>query len=199
MRFGLDFAAGYSAGLFIDQRANRAFLRRSGVRRLLNTFAYTCSFSVAAALGGAKTTNIDLSKKSLDRGRANFALNAIDITPHRFHADDVLEVLPRLARRGEVFDAIVLDPPTFSRGARGRKWQVERDLEGLLLSALELAAPQARVLLSTNCTALDRRALEAIARHCLKATRRGATFHQEASLPDIPEGSAAQTLWLLLK
>jgi 23S rRNA (cytosine1962-C5)-methyltransferase len=199
MRFGLDFAAGYSAGLFIDQRANRAFLRRAGVRRLLNTFAYTCSFSVAAALGGAATTNIDLSKKSLERGRANFALNSLDPTAHRFYADDVFDVLPRLARRNESFDAIILDPPTFSRGNKGRKWQVERDFEGLLLSALELAAPQARVLISTNCTSFNRRALETIARRCLKANRRTATFHQEPALPDMPPEFAPQTLWLLLK
>ena len=199
MRFGLDFATGYSTGLFIDQRANRAFLRRAGVGRLLNTFAYTCSFSVAAALGGAVTTSIDLSKKSIERGRANFALNGLDATAHHFYANDVLEVLPRLARRGELFDAIILDPPTFSRGNKGRKWQVESDLEGLLLSALELAAPQARVLISTNCTRLNRRALEAISRHCLKATRRAATFHQEPVLPDIPPEFAAQTLWLLLR
>lgn len=199
MRFGLDFGAGYSAGLFIDQRANRAYVRRSGVRRLLNTFAYTCSFSVAAALAGAETTSIDLSKKSLDRGRENFALNGLDATTHRFHADDVLDVLPRLARKGERFDAIILDPPTFSRGNKGRRFQVERDLETLLLAALELAEPRAKILLSTNCTRLNRRALEAVARFCLKATRRAADFHAEPPLPDIPAESAAQTLWLLLR
>lgn len=199
MRFGLDFAAGYSAGLFIDQRANRTLIRRSSVRRLLNTFAYTCSFSVAAALAGAETVSIDLSRKSLDRGRANFALNAIDAAPHRFLADDVLEVLPRLARRGEQFDAIILDPPTFSRGNKGRRFQVERDLETLLIAALEVAAPRARILLSTNCTRLTRRSLETIARYALKGTRRAADFHSEAPLPDIPADTAAQTLWLTLK
>ena len=196
MRFGLDFAAGYSAGLFIDQRANRAVIRRAGVRRLLNTFAYTCSFSVAAALAGAETTSVDLSKKSIDRGRANFALNEIDPAKHQLIADDVLDVLPRLARRGEKFDAIILDPPTFSRGNKGRKWQVENDFADLLSSALEIAAPKARILLSTNCTRLDRRALEAIARWCLKTHRLAATFHQEPALPDLPAQFAAQTLWL---
>ena len=198
MRFGLDFAAGYSAGLFIDQRPNRAFVRRAGVRRMLNTFAYTCSFSVAAAMEGAETVSVDLSKKSIDRGRANFALNALDTAAHRFIADDVLDVLPRLARRGEKFDAIILDPPTFSRGNKGRKWQVEHDFESLLLAALDLAAPKARVLLSTNCTRLDRRALEAIARFCLKSARRAATFHQEPPQPDVPAPFAAQTLWLCM-
>lgn len=199
MRFGLDFAAGYSAGLFIDQRANRALLRQAPPRRLLNTFAYTCSFSVTAALAGAETVSIDLSKKSLDRGRANFALNALDPASHRFLADDVLDVLPRLARRGEQFDAIVLDPPTFSRGHKGRRFQVERDMETLLIAALEVAMPRARILLSTNCTRLQRRALEAVARFALKATRRAADLRTEPTLPDIPADCAAQTLWLMLK
>jgi len=199
MRFGLDFGAGYSAGLFIDQRANRAFVRRIAPRRLLNTFAYTCSFSVAAALAGAETVSIDLSKKSLDRGRENLALNSLDASTHRFYADDVLDVLPRFARKGETFDAIILDPPTFSRGNKGRRFQVERDLEALLFAAFEVAAPRAKILLSTNCTRLNRRALEAIARFTLKATRRAADFHAESPLPDVPPEAAAQTLWLSLK
>ena len=199
MKFGLDFAAGYSAGLFIDQRANRALVRHGGARRLLNTFAYTCSFSVAAALAGAETVSIDLSRKSLDRGRENFALNGRDPAGHRFLADDVLDVLPRLARRGELFDAIILDPPTFSRGNKGRRFQVERDFETLLVAALEVAAPRAKLLLSTNCTRLTRRALESIARFALKATRCAADLRTEPALPDVPADAAAQTLWLLLK
>jgi 23S rRNA (cytosine1962-C5)-methyltransferase len=192
VRYGLDFGAGYSAGLFIDQRANRAYVRRIAPRRLLNTFAYTCSFSVVAALAGATTVSVDLSKKSIDRGRENFALNGLDAAAHRFYADDVLDILPRLARKNELFDAIILDPPTFSRGNKGRRFQVEQDLEALLVAALELAAPGARVLLSTNCTRLHRRALESIARFALKATRRAADFHAEPPLPDIPAEAAAR-------
>jgi 23S rRNA (cytosine1962-C5)-methyltransferase len=199
MRFGLDFGAGYSAGLFIDQRANRAFVRRAAPRRVLNTFAYTCSFSVAAALAGAETVSVDLSKKSIDRGRENFALNQLDAAKHRFYADDVLDVLPRLARKKETFDVIILDPPTISRGNKGRRFQVEEDLEALLALALELAAPGAKILLSTNCTRLNRRALETIARFAFKTTRRAADFHVEPPLPDITADAGAQTLWLLLK
>ena len=199
VRYGLDFGAGYSAGLFIDQRANRAFVQRAAPPRLLNTFAYTCSFSVVAALAGAKTVSIDLSKKSIDRGRENFALNGLDAGAHRFYADDVLDVLPRLGRKQEQFDILILDPPTFSRGNKGRRFQVEQDLEALLIAALELAAPRAKILLSTNCTRLHRRALESIARFAFKATRRAADFHAEPALPDIPAEAAAQTLWLLLK
>jgi 23S rRNA (cytosine1962-C5)-methyltransferase len=199
MQFGIDFEAGYSAGLFLDQRANRALLRTAPAKRLLNTFAYSCSFSVAAALGGAETVSVDLSRKSLDRGRANFELNRLDPKPHRFLADDVLEVLPRLARRGETFDAIILDPPTFSRGNKGRRFQVEQDFQDLVIAAMELAAERARILLSTNCLRLSRRALEAIGRFCLKATRRSGDFRAEPALPDIPAGHGAESLWLLLK
>ena len=199
VRYGIDFGAGYSAGLFLDQRANRAFVRQRAPRRLLNTFAYTCSFSVVAALAGAQTVSIDLSKKSLDRGRENFALNALPPEGHRFLADDVLDVLPRLERRGEKFDAIILDPPTFSRGNRGRRWQVEEQIEGLLAAALEVAAPAASILISTNCTKLDRRALERATRFVMKTARRGGDFHHEPPLPDFPAGEGAQTLWLHLR
>ena len=199
VRYGIDFGAGYSAGLFIDQRANRAFVRQRAPKRLLNTFAYTCSFSVVAALAGARAVSVDLSKKSLDRGRENFALNGLLLEGHRFLADDVLDVLPRLERRGEKFDLIVLDPPTFSRGNRGRRWQVEEQIEDLLSAALELAEPAASILISTNCTKLDRQALERTARFALKAARRGGDFHREPPLADFPPGEGAQTLWLHLR
>ena len=199
VRYGLDFVAGYSAGLYIDQRRNRLFLRSRRPKRLLNTFAYTASFSVIAALEGATTTSLDLSKKSLARGQENFRLNGLDPETHSFIADDVLEVLPRLSRRGEKYDGIILDPPTFSRGEKGRRFQVEHDFEALLSAALELAAPGASLLLSTNCAKLTRPALETIARFCLKLARRQGSFHAEPDLPDIPGDAAARTVWLLLR
>ena len=197
--YGLDFGAGYSAGLFLDQRENRQFVRRMAPQRMLNCFAYTCSFSVVAALAGAKTLSIDLSKKSLNRGRDNFALNRIATDGHRFIADDVLSVLPRLARKGELFDAIILDPPTFSRSHTGKSWQVEHDFEKLLLAALEVAERDARILLSTNCTRLDERALQTMGRFCLKATRRGGSLQATAHLPDFPPGVAARSVWIILR
>ena len=200
VNFGIDFGAGYSAGLFPDQRANRAHLRRCAPRRLLNTFAYTCSFSTVAALAGAETLSVDLSRKSLDRGRGNFTLNGLDPERgHRFLADDVLEVLPRLARRGEKFDAIVLDPPTFSRGNKGRRWQVEQDFEDLLAAALEVATRDARILLSTNCAKLAPGILERMGRHVLKLTRRTGEFQRQPQPPDFPPGHGARTLWLSLR
>ena len=108
-------------------------------------------------------------------------------------------MLPRLARKGEKFDVIVLDPPTFSRSHRGKTFQVEQDFEDLLLAALEVAARNAHILLSTNCSTLGERALEVMGRFCLKATRRAGTFHREQPLPDFPPGVGAATMWLSLR
>ena len=149
-------------------------------RRICSTAsAYTCSFSVAAATVGAKTVSIDLSKKSLARGRENFALNRLPTIGHQFIADDVMEVLPRLARKGEKFDVIILDPPTFSRSHRGKAFQVEQDFEKLLLASAGGGG--------TGCaySSLDKlhgsrtRGLEVMARFCLKTARRAGAFHQE--------------------
>lgn len=199
LSYGIDFGAGYSVGFFIDQRENRRFVRDLVPGTLLNCFAYTCSFSVAAATVGAKTVNVDLSKKSLARGRENFALNSLPTTAHRFLADDVLSVLPRLARKGEKFDVIILDPPTFSRSHTGKAFKVERDFETLLLAALEVGERNAKILLSTNCATLQERALEVMGRFCLKATRRAGDFHREPRLPDFPPGAGAATVWLSLR
>src|SRR6184192_2041800 len=89
LKFGIDFGTGYSPGLFLDQRENRRYVRHISPKRLLNCFAYTCSFSVSAAYVGAATFNIDLSKNYLARGRENFAFNCLPTVEHRFIADDV--------------------------------------------------------------------------------------------------------------
>ena len=199
LKFGIDFGAGYSIGLFLDQRENRSYARAAAPRRLLNCFAYTCSFSISAAIRGGTTLNIDISKKSLARGRENFALNGLPTDDHRFIADDVRPILRRMARRGEKFDMIILDPPTFARASRRKAFRVESDFEDLLLATLEIAGRDARVLLSTNRATLQERALEGMARHCLKKLRRAGTLQRPPRPPDFPAGSGASTVWLTLR
>src|SRR5437588_11408052 len=189
LKFGIDFGAGYSVGLFVDQRENRRFVRQTKPKRLLNCFAYTCSFSVAAASVGAQTVNVDLSKKSLARGRQNFVLNSLSTEGHKFIADDVRPVLQRLARGGEKFDMIILDPPTFSRTKGGKAFHVESDFEDLLIDALELAERDGRILLSTNCETLNEQALERFSRYCLKLSRMSGTIHRQPSPMDFPSGA----------
>jgi len=197
VRFGLDFAAGYSAGLFIDQRANRARVQALRPKRFLNTFAYTCSFSVVAAKAGAETVSVDLSRRSLTRGEDNFRRNDLDPKQgHRFIADDVLAVLPRLARRGDKFDVIILDPPTFSRNQEGEAFQVQKDFDGLVALALDIAVPGANILLSVNHSAMRVADLERSARSALKIAGRSGRFLAATPLPDFPPGHGAKTVWV---
>ena len=199
LKFGIDFRAGFSVGLFPDQRENRSFVRQIAPKRLLNCFAYTCSFSVSAAYVGATTLNIDLSKKSLARGRANFALNSLPAMGHRFIAEDVMAVLPRLGAKGEKFDVIILDPPTFSRSPRGKTFHVEDDFEKIFVDSLELTERNSHVLVSTNCSTLREHALEVMARYGLKAARRAGTLRRSPPLPDFPPGTGASSIWLTLR
>jgi 23S rRNA (cytosine1962-C5)-methyltransferase len=199
LKFGIDFGAGFSVGLFPDQRENRSFVRQIAPKHVLNCFAYTCSFSVSAAYVGATTLNIDLSKKSLARGRENFALNSLSTMGHRFIADDVMAVLPRLAGKREKFDVIILDPPTFSRSLRGKTFHVEDDFEKLLVDSLELTEQNSHVLVSTNCSTLREHALEVMARYGLKTARRVGTLRRSPVLPDFPPGRGASSIWLTLR
>ena len=130
----VDFQAGYSQGIFIDQREQKktvAELVQPG-QRMLNLFAYTCMFSVVAARRGAVTTSVDLSRNFLDWGQRNFALNGLDPKEHFFCRGDAAGWLERFAQKGRTWDGIVLDPPTFSRNDKGAVFRVERDLGALV-------------------------------------------------------------------
>ncbi len=158
--YQIDFVGSYSQGIFLDQRDNRLALRRRlrPGTSVLNCFAYTCAFSVAAAAAGARTTSVDLSRRSLDWGKENFRLNGFDLDApdggHRFLAGDVFEVLARLARQGQRFDIVVLDPPTFSRDRRGKVFRVGDDFGTLAALAAPLLTPDGALLCSCNARSL---------------------------------------------
>jgi 23S rRNA (cytosine1962-C5)-methyltransferase len=144
--------ADLSTGLFTDARPLRA-----GVRdhtpvggRVLNTFAYTCGFGLNAALGGAGTVkNVDLSRKVLAWGQENYALSGLRAPDTDFLHGDVFEWLGRLARRGDAFELVILDPPSFARGKAG-VWRAERDYARLAALAAAVTMPGGRLLALTN-------------------------------------------------
>ncbi len=163
IQFLTSFSTGYSVGLFLDQRENRrrwlaGALERGGAGRgiegrrpeVLNTFAYTCGFSVCAAKAGARVTSLDLSRHYLDWGRRNFSANGLDPSDHDFIYGDVGDWLGRLEKKNRSFDAIILDPPTFSRSKEWGVFRVEHDLPRLLGIGLRLLRPAGLVFASSN-------------------------------------------------
>ena len=152
--YEVDFSAGYSQGLFLDQRNNRLEVaRRARGKRILNCFAYTCGFSVAAALAGAQsTTSIDLSRSCLEWGKRNFLLNdiALDASEHYFCRGDVFEWLNQFSRKKRLFDGVILDPPSFSRSKKGSIFTVEKDYPRLVSAALKLVERGGWILACCN-------------------------------------------------
>ena len=157
LRFEISFTSGYSQGIFLDQRDNRRRLieTTSPGTTVLNTFAYTGAFSVAAASAGAVTTTLDLSQPYLDWARRNLELNAIDPVAHHFCKGDTFHWLRRFAKQGRTFDIVILDPPTFSRDKDGKVFRVERDYGQLAALAERCLSPHGTLLACTNCRQLD--------------------------------------------
>jgi 23S rRNA (cytosine1962-C5)-methyltransferase len=149
---------GLSTGLFLDQRANRQRVRAAAAgKAVANLFAYTCAFTVEAALGGARrTVSIDASAVALERGSANLKHAGVeDDGKHTFVRDDAFAWLKRAMRRGESWDLIVLDPPSYSTTKRGR-FVAEDDYISLASSAMGILATGGRFLACTNHRGISR-------------------------------------------
>ncbi len=184
---GLPFAVrlgdGLSTGLFLDQRDNRRRVRqRSGGASVLNLFSYTCGFTVAAVAGGAaRTVSVDASGAALDRGRLNLdGLGAGTTEAHRFVRADAFEWLARAGRRGETFDVVCCDPPTYATGSQGR-WTSGAAWASLTAMCVKVLAPGGTLLVTSNDRRMTRAAFRAF-------VRRGAADAGRAwtSLKDLP-------------
>lgn len=151
-------------GLFLDHRQARAMVRDAAKgRRVLNLFAYTGAFSVYAAAGGAReVVTLDLSNTYLDWAEDNLRLNGLMSDRQRIVRDDAVAWMAEGVRRGERYDLIVLDPPTFSNSKKMRDvLDVRRDHPRLLTDALDLLEDDGWLLFSTNARTFrfDRRGL----------------------------------------
>jgi 23S rRNA (cytosine1962-C5)-methyltransferase len=156
LRFAVDLANELHTGLFLDQRANRlAFRARCAGQRVLNLFAYTGAFSVAAAAGGAAAvTTVDAAPKVLERARDNFRRNGIDPQAHEFLAGDCFPLLDRLARDGRRFEVVLMDPPSFST-VRASRFTTSGGTAELVHKALALLPPGGLLVASSNHQKVD--------------------------------------------
>lgn len=151
LKFELKTTQGLSAGLFLDQRANRAWVKKnSSDRKVLNLYSYTCGFSLAAAAGNAnEVCSVDVSSKFLDWGKRNFQQNDLNPENYEFWAQDCVLFLKGAVKRQRRFDLIIADPPSFGR-SKDSVFRIEKDWPELLDLCLSVLNPGGKILFSTN-------------------------------------------------
>ncbi len=149
-KFKVNLVDYLDTGLFLDHRETRQMVARvASGKRLLNLFAYTCSFSVHAALAGASfTKSVDMSNTYTEWGRDNFLLNGIPLQHHAIIRADCLKFLEE---EKETYDLIVIDPPTISRSKKMEEmFDIQVDYIELITQALKLLTPKGTIFFSTN-------------------------------------------------
>jgi 23S rRNA (cytosine1962-C5)-methyltransferase len=173
VRFLIRPGGDLSVGLFLDMRDTRGWLRHNiEGRTALNAFAYTCGFGVVATLGGSdRVVNLDLSRRVLDWGESNYRANNLLPKKFDFINGDVFDWFTRLARRGDAFDCVILDPPSFATSKFSR-FSAATNYDELVESAVKLLAPDGLLLACCNHAKLERRMfLGAIKRGLTRAGR----------------------------
>ena len=151
VNFKLQLSAGYSPGLFLDQRSNRSWVQKNAAgKKILNLFSYTSLFSVYAALGKAEqVTTVDVSANFLNWSRENFKLNHLEAEKYEFFSQDSLLFLKGSIKRGRKWDLIICDPPSFGR-SKDSVWKIEKDLPELASLLMECLAPSGKILFTCN-------------------------------------------------
>ncbi|MEE9303131.1 MAG: class I SAM-dependent methyltransferase [Thiotrichaceae bacterium] len=153
LRFNISLGKNRNTGLFLDMRKGRQWVQQqSKGKRVLNLFAYTCGFSVAAIAGGATSVfNVDMSSAALKIGRDNHRLNQQELKQVSFEKLNIFKSFGRLKRRGP-FDLLICDPPTFQRGSV----DIERDYPKILRRLNQFMAPGATLMLCLNAPELGK-------------------------------------------
>ncbi len=153
VKFKVNLQDYLDTGLFLDHRETRRMVASlSKEKRLLNLFAYTCSFSIHAALAGAAfTKSVDLSNTYTEWGRDNFNLNSIPAENNQIVRADCLKFLKEEVRSGAHYDVVVIDPPTISRSKKmDAIFDIQKDYPFLVTNALKLLSKRGVVFFSTN-------------------------------------------------
>lgn len=172
LKYHLSIGRAQNTGLFLDMAKGREFVKAQAQdKKVLNLFAYTCGFSVAAIAGGAShVVNVDMAKASLAKGRDNHRLNEHDLSKVSFMGHDILKSWGKISKAGP-YDLIVIDPPSFQKGS----FALTKDYQKILRRLPSLMTDTAQVLACVNSPAVDSQFLiDGMAEHAseLKFVRR---------------------------
>ena len=168
LTFNLKLMGFKHTGLFPEQAYNWDLIRNTIKKekrkvKVLNLFAYTGAASIAALKEGAEVTHVDSSRGMIEWAKENVKFNNLENEHIRFLVDDVRKFVKREIRRENKYDIIIMDPPSFGRGAKNEVWQVEKDLYNLVLDTSKLLSDKALLfIINTYTTGLSMTVIENI-------------------------------------
>jgi 23S rRNA (cytosine1962-C5)-methyltransferase len=160
-RLLLDALPSGQVGVFPEQLENWDWIARQvrhskptaeagGFLRLLNLFAYTGGSTLAAAAAGAEVVHVDAARNIVERARQNAALSGLAERPIRWIVEDAMKFCRREVKRGNRYDAVILDPPTYGHGPKGEPWKIGEHLLPLLELCGELTGENRAFVLVTS-------------------------------------------------
>lgn len=170
LKFHVDLGDHLNQGLFLDMRKNRKLVASlSSGKEVLNCFAYTCSFGAHCRLAGAlRVVNVDISSKFLKSGEENYKLNHLKTGRSEFMREHAIRYIERAAKRNNLFDVIILDPPSFSR-FEGKVFSVKKEMPNMMAKAIAALKPEGVLFVATNLSSINRAQLESWAWAAAKA------------------------------
>ncbi len=186
LKFKLKLMGFKHTGLFPEQATNWNLLEKVVKTRknvkVLNLFAYTGAASIVALKNGAQVVHVDSSRGMVEWAKENVKLNNLSHLPIKFIVDDCLKFVKREIRRGNKYDIILMDPPSFGRGSKHEVWQVEKDLYNLMkLCSLLLSDNPILFLVNSYSTGLSKTIIEDILKLVIK--RDGIITSSEIGIP----------------
>ncbi len=176
-------------GLFPEQAVNWDWMiqKIQKVERpiqVLNLFAYTGGASVACSYAGASVCHVDSSKGMVAWAKENMAASGLEDRPVRYIVDDVVKFVNREIRRGHTYDAIIMDPPSYGRGANGEVWKFEENLPELIeLCSKVLSDQPLFFLINSYTTGISSMVLENLLNLSIAKKHKGKVSHGEIGLP----------------
>lgn len=176
-------------GLFPEQAVNWDWMinKIKNAKRpikVLNLFAYTGGATVACLYAGASVCHVDSSKGMVAWAKENVTSSKLQDRPVRYIVDDVVKFVQREIRRGNKYDAIIMDPPSYGRGANGEVWDIEKDLYNLVELCNELLTEEPLfVIINTYTTGLSKEVFTNVLKSTIGKNHTGKIYSEEIAIP----------------
>lgn len=189
LQFHIEPTGFKHTGLFPEQAVNWDWMqdlvkKERRAIRVLNLFAYTGGATVALAEAGAEVCHVDAAKRMVGRAKENATLSGLQSRPIRFITDDVMKFIQREVRRGNQYEGIVMDPPSYGRGPTGELWKIEDTLFDLIAACAELLSRSPLFfLVNSYTTGLSPSVASNMLKALVQGPRGGSVTSDEIGLP----------------